>query len=147
MRKAIVSFPYIGGAKQKKECHVIETPDHVKAYGEMYPSMHVLLAGTFLNILEEGEKIIVHSNGSWCTENDDISIVKYLDAPNWSVEKKDEIEKQFIDIVTQIGMDIPSNFEDIVQHIYEDVCETADPENWSQGDVAIGFRRWIESKA
>lgn len=66
---------------------------------------------------------------------------------NWSVEKKDEIEKQFIDIVTQIGMDIPSNFEDIVQFIYEDVCETADPENWSQGDVAIGFRRWIESKA
>ena len=67
-------------------------------------------------------------------------VVKY------SVEKKDEIEKIFIRMVGNIGMDIPENFEDIVQSIYEDVCETADPINWSDGDVAIGFRRWIESK-
>ena len=66
---------------------------------------------------------------------------------NWSVEKKDEIEKRFINLITKIDMDIPSNFEDIVQYIYEDVCETADPENWSDGDIAIAFRRWIESKA
>jgi len=65
---------------------------------------------------------------------------------NWTVEKKDEIEKTFINLLASIGMDVPSNFEDIVQHIYEDVCETADPVNWSQGDVVIGFRRWIESK-
>ncbi len=66
---------------------------------------------------------------------------------NWSVEKKDEIERRFINLITKIEMDIPSNFEDIVQYIYEDVCETADPENWSDGDIAIAFRRWIESKA
>ena len=64
---------------------------------------------------------------------------------NWTVEKKDEIEKRFINLITKIGMDIPSNFEDIVQFIYEDVCETADEENWHDGDIAIGFRRWIES--
>ena len=65
---------------------------------------------------------------------------------NWTVEKKDLIEEMFITLVTQIGIDIPDNFEDIVQFIYEDVCETADEQNWHSGDVAIGFRRWIESK-
>tara|TARA_R110000822_G_scaffold301415_1_gene425238 strand:+ start:578 stop:805 length:228 start_codon:yes stop_codon:yes gene_type:complete len=64
---------------------------------------------------------------------------------NWTVEKKDEIEKNFINLITKIGIDIPSNFEEIVQFIYEDVCETADEENWHDGDVAIGFRRWIET--
>ncbi len=64
---------------------------------------------------------------------------------NWTVEKKDEIERIFINLITKIGMDMPSNFEDIVQFIYEDVCETADEVNWHDGDIAIGFRRWIES--
>jgi len=64
---------------------------------------------------------------------------------NWSVEKKDQIERILINIWGRIPMDIPSNFEDIVQFVYEDVCETADEENWTNNDVAIGFRRWIES--
>ena len=64
---------------------------------------------------------------------------------NWTTEKKDEIERQFINLLSKINMDIPENYEDIVQYIYEDVCETADPENWSEGDIVIGFRRWIES--
>ena len=58
---------------------------------------------------------------------------------------KNEIEKIFIKLITKIGMDTPSNFDDIVQFIYEDVCETADEDNWHDGDIVIGFRRWIES--
>ena len=65
---------------------------------------------------------------------------------NWTVEKKDTIERMLIDIYSSIGIDIPSNYEDIVQFCYEDVCETADENNWHSGDVAIAFRRWIESK-
>ncbi len=65
---------------------------------------------------------------------------------NWSVEKKDFIEQEFIRIITSIGMNIPDNYEDIVQYIYEDVCETADENNWNEDDIVIGFRRWIESK-
>lgn len=64
---------------------------------------------------------------------------------NLKTEKKDEIEKRFINLITKTGMDTPSNFEDIVQFIYEDVCETADEVNWHDGDIVIGFRRWIES--
>jgi hypothetical protein len=66
---------------------------------------------------------------------------------NWTVEKKDAIEKLLITFWAAIGMDIPNNYEDIVQYCYEDVCETADPINWSSGDVAIAFRRWIEAQA
>ena len=66
---------------------------------------------------------------------------------NWTVEKKDEIESILINIYTNIGMDIPSNHEDIVQDCYEDVCETGDPINWSDGDVIIAFRRFIEKNS
>jgi hypothetical protein len=44
-------------------------------------------------------------------------------------------------------MDIPSNYEDIVQDCFEDIHETADPVNWSNGDVSIAFRRWIEKQS
>lgn len=63
---------------------------------------------------------------------------------NWTVEKKDEIERILINMWASIGMDIPENYENIVQDCYEDVCTCADPENWHDGDVAIAFRRWIE---
>jgi hypothetical protein len=66
---------------------------------------------------------------------------------NWTVEKKREIERILIDMWTKIGMDRPENFEDIAQDCYEDVCETADPIDWSDGDVSIAFRRWIEKQS
>ena len=66
---------------------------------------------------------------------------------NWTVEKKDEIESILIRMWASLAMDIPENFEDIVQDCYEDVCETADPVNWSDGDVTIAFRRWIEAQS
>lgn len=66
---------------------------------------------------------------------------------NWTVEKKDTIEEMLIDMWTKIGIDIPNNYEDIVQFCYEDVCETADPDEWHSGDVAIAFRRWIEAQS
>ena len=65
---------------------------------------------------------------------------------NWTVEKKDAIETALINLWSGMGMDIPANFEEIVQYVYEDVCETVDPTNWSDGDVVTGFRRWIEEK-
>ena len=54
--------------------------------------------------------------------------------------------KPFQNKWASLGMDIPNNYEKIVQYCYEDVCETADPNEWSDGDVAIAFRRWIEEQ-
>lgn len=59
--------------------------------------------------------------------------------------KKQEIVSLLINIFDRINIDTPSNFDQIAEFIYEDVNETADPINWHDGDVAIAFRRWIES--
>jgi hypothetical protein len=63
-----------------------------------------------------------------------------------NTKKKDEIERLLIHIFIKVGIDIPSNHEDITQFVFEDVCDTADPVDWHDGDVAIGFRRWIEAQ-
>ena len=62
------------------------------------------------------------------------------------MDKKQEITSMLIDIFDRINIDTPDNFDDILEFVYNDVCETADKENWHDGDVAIAFRRWIESK-
>ena len=56
-----------------------------------------------------------------------------------------EITSMLIDIFDRINIDTPNNFDDILDFVYDDVKETADKENWHSGDVAISFRRWIES--
>ena len=62
------------------------------------------------------------------------------------MEKKKEIGRIFLQQIKSLGMDAPSNFDEIVDFIYDDVCETADKDEWHCGDVMIGFRRWIESR-
>jgi len=63
-----------------------------------------------------------------------------------SIGMRDEIESIVIDIFSRIGCDLPDNWENIVQFVYEDILDTADKNNWNNDDVVIGFRRWIESK-
>ena len=62
-----------------------------------------------------------------------------------NINKKDLVEKIFIDLISRMGMEIPNNYEDIVQYIFEDILDCAD-DNFSEGDVVIGFRRFIEQK-
>ena len=62
-----------------------------------------------------------------------------------NIKKKDEIESLLIDMFDRIGIQAPSNFEDITQFVFEDVCEIADGVNWNNDDVVFGFKRWIES--
>lgn len=89
---------------------------------------------------------------NFCDDQDIEEITELLEEKNelheemLATEKKDEIEKMLINIWSSIGMDIPNNFEEIVQFCYEDICDTADNENWHSGDVVIAFRRWIEEK-
>ena len=61
--------------------------------------------------------------------------------------KETIIESMLFDLYKSIGMDRPSNHEEIREFIIEDVNVTADPDNWHSGDVAIAFRRWMESKS
>ncbi len=65
-----------------------------------------------------------------------------IDSKKW-----DEIDSMLIDIFDRIGIQTPSNFDKIVEFIYWDVYYTADRENWDDGDVAFGFKRWIEKQS
>ena len=44
------------------------------------------------------------------------------------MDKKKEITSMLIDIFDRINIDTPSNFDDILEFVYDDVNETADPE-------------------
>ena len=61
-----------------------------------------------------------------------------------SSNKKKLVETIFLELLASIGMDTPSNFETILEFVYEDILETAD-DDFSYGDVVIAFRRWIEN--
>ena len=62
------------------------------------------------------------------------------------MSNKKEITSMLIDIFDRINIDTPNNFDSILDFVVEDVKETADIENWHDGDVAIAFRRWIENQ-
>ncbi|MFA5366659.1 MAG: hypothetical protein WC333_02145 [Dehalococcoidia bacterium] len=61
---------------------------------------------------------------------------------------KADIEVMLFDIYHHIGIDKPTNHEEIVDFVFNDVAEAAGIESgdFHSGDVAIGFRRWMESK-
>lgn len=59
-------------------------------------------------------------------------------------KKRNDIAFILINMFVLINMDKPENFEQILDFCLEDINETADPENWSNGDVTIAFRRFIE---
>lgn len=60
---------------------------------------------------------------------------------------KKEITEILIDNFDRMNMDIPHNFDEILEFVIKDVKETADEENWNDADVVIGFRRWIEAQS
>jgi hypothetical protein len=61
-------------------------------------------------------------------------------------QKLKEIELCLLALFALLNMDKPMNFDQIVDYIFNDMAESADGENWSDGDVVTGFRRWIEGQ-
>lgn len=60
--------------------------------------------------------------------------------------KRNEIEAELDKLFNLLGMNTPNNYGDIVQYCYEDVCESAEGDNWSDEDVRRAFRRWLEGE-
>jgi len=63
------------------------------------------------------------------------------------------IEYNLLELYKNIGIDRPENHDKILEFVEQDVKETADhwidtdgQVMWYYGDVAIAFRRFIESK-
>jgi len=59
----------------------------------------------------------------------------------------ESVEPMVEEIYKHIGIDRPENHENIVEFVRNDIEETADPDEWHSGDVAIAFRRFLESNS
>ena len=60
------------------------------------------------------------------------------------MNKKEKIKDILNDIFNRINIDNPSNFDDISKFVIKHVEENADKENWTDNDVSIAFRKWLE---
>jgi len=63
-----------------------------------------------------------------------------------STAMKDEVESQLIQLFNYIGMGILSNYEDIVQYVYEYILDDVGADKWHHSDVVKGLQKFIESK-
>lgn len=65
--------------------------------------------------------------------------------------EQEQDNRKFIDLTLcqmyeQLGIDVPGNHGDVVDFVYDDVINTRDlTEEYTDEDVRIGFRRFIES--
>ena len=110
---------------------------------ETYPIVNCLNCGHPQPLLDENilhDELGNHVVCEECESSFDVDSAQEF-------KMKDEVERVLINMFATIGIDIPINYEDIVQYCYEDVMECADKENWHSGDVAISFRRWIEEQS
>ena len=56
-----------------------------------------------------------------------------------------QIDRELIELYKQIGIDKPTNHEDIIQFVSEDVEAATDAGNHTTEDLRIAFRRLIET--
>ncbi len=141
------------------ERYLVENQKDLKDFFEAFPQNKKFMNDSLTKSLSEGyiillTEVTMSGFNSYCFETvvtDETDLTKLHPSSFIRVkigtEMKDEVEKMLITFWSRIGIDIPNNFEDIVQFCYEDVLETADPINWHDGDVAIAFRRWIEAQS
>jgi len=59
------------------------------------------------------------------------------------MEKKEIITEMLIDIFDKINIETPSNFDDILNFMVNDI--TIDKEKITNEDIAFSFKKWIES--
>lgn len=56
------------------------------------------------------------------------------------------IEGELLRLFTSVGMDKPTNFQEIADFVFYDMIDTADLSRYNNADVTIGFRRWMEAQ-
>lgn len=76
MRKILVHFKH---GNHKLEKYIIENNNDLELYKKDYPEKYGIVLNSFQECLNKGERIIVHSNGSWCVESPGfIDIINYI---------------------------------------------------------------------
>jgi hypothetical protein len=62
------------------------------------------------------------------------------------MEIKKEIETRLINLLTKIDVEIPSNFEELLSFITEDIINSKDLLKWDDRDIGNGLKKFIELK-
>lgn len=75
MRKILVLFTQ---GNEKLQKYVIENWDDLELYKKEFPEKYPIVKKSFEKCLNNGERIIVHLNGSWCVESKGIKILMYI---------------------------------------------------------------------
>ena len=60
------------------------------------------------------------------------------------MKKREEIISMIIDMFDRIGIEMPSNFDEIVNFI---VGKTTNKDNCTDAEISFWFKCWIESKS
>ena len=74
MRKVKVHFKQEGKILDQ---FLVENKEDLQKYENKFPFKYQVVEKSFNNILNEGRKIIVHENGSYCIETESIKIIHY----------------------------------------------------------------------
>lgn len=61
-------------------------------------------------------------------------------------KKKEEISEKLVDIFDRINIQTPSNFDKILDFVFDHVKKNAGLLKWKTSDVEFAFKEWIESK-
>jgi hypothetical protein len=75
MRKILVHFKQENIKLQK---NIIENNDDLELYKKNHPEFYRIVKNSFKECLKKGQRIIVHLNGSWCIETNNINILMYI---------------------------------------------------------------------
>lgn len=60
---------------------------------------------------------------------------------------KDMINSYLVEFYSKLGIDIPRNNDRIIAFITKDILASTDVENFTNEDVRIAFRRFLEQAA
>ena len=59
----------------------------------------------------------------------------------------EEIDQYLSKLWLLISIERPKNHKEIVDFCVKDVSDAADPDDWSNEDIEIAFRRFLEKKS
>ena len=77
MKKAIV-INLTSGTPTESVMHVISEESHFEAYQDKFPLKFKFVKKYFIELLNEGETILVNQHGGWCIVISEMYIKEYL---------------------------------------------------------------------
>jgi hypothetical protein len=132
-------YVLIENGEPKEDLHTIY---HYTSIIEMVNERQAYLGGEYVCMTELSQELQLKYRFAIYKEKYGIT-KSYTQALNKA--KRDEVETGFISFIGSMNMELPENYDDIVQYIFEYIIKLP-KENWGEEDIIFGFQHWIESK-